>query len=32
VFTAGNYGNFAVWGRFQSDLVANSIIPAIVKR
>ena len=31
VFTAGNYGNFQVWGRFQSDLVANSIIPALTK-
>ena len=32
VFTAGNYGNFQVWGRFQSDLVANAIIPAMVLR
>ena len=31
VFTAGNYGNFQVWGRFQSDLVANAIIPALAK-
>jgi CubicO group peptidase (beta-lactamase class C family) len=31
VFTAGNYGNFQVWGRFQSDLVANAIVPALVK-
>jgi len=32
VFTAGNYGNFQVWGKFQSDLVANAVIPAIVRR
>lgn len=31
VFTAGNYGNFQVWGRFQPDLVANAIIPALAK-
>jgi len=31
VFTAGNYGNFQVWGRFQSDLVANAIVPALAK-
>jgi len=29
VFTAGNYGNFQVWGRFQSDLVANAVVPAL---
>ncbi|HEX2723720.1 MAG TPA: serine hydrolase domain-containing protein, partial [Gemmatimonadaceae bacterium] len=32
VFTAGNYGNFQVWGRFQSDLMANAIVPALVRR
>lgn len=31
VFTAGNYSNFQVWGRFQSDLVANAIIPALTR-
>jgi CubicO group peptidase (beta-lactamase class C family) len=31
VFTAGNYGNFQVWGKFQSDLTANAILPALVK-
>jgi hypothetical protein len=32
VFTAGNYGNFQVWGKFQSDLVANAIVPALTAR
>ncbi|MFN2602570.1 MAG: serine hydrolase domain-containing protein [Gemmatimonadaceae bacterium] len=31
VFTAGNYSAFQVWGRFQSDFVANAIIPALVR-
>jgi CubicO group peptidase (beta-lactamase class C family) len=31
VFTAGNYGNFQVWGPFQGALVGNAIIPALVK-
>lgn len=32
VFTASNYGNFQVWGKFQSDLVANAIVPAIARK
>jgi CubicO group peptidase (beta-lactamase class C family) len=31
VFTAGNYQNFGVWGRFRDDLVPNAIIPAITR-
>ncbi len=29
VFTAGNYGQFWIWGRFTSDIVPKEIIPAI---
>ena len=29
VFTAGDYGNFQVWGKYQSDFVANAIVPAL---
>jgi len=32
VFTAGDYGNFQTWGRFQPDFVANAIIPALTKQ
>jgi CubicO group peptidase (beta-lactamase class C family) len=32
VFTAGNYSAYNVWGRFRNDLVANTIIPAIIRR
>jgi CubicO group peptidase (beta-lactamase class C family) len=32
VFTAGNYGQYGVWGRFRDDLVTNVIIPAIRNR
>ena len=32
VFTAGDYSNFQTWGRYQSDFVANVIIPALTKR
>lgn len=32
VFTAGNYGQYGVWGRFRDDLVTNVIIPAIGDR
>ena len=31
VFTAGNYQNGGVWGRFRDDLVPNAIIPAITR-
>jgi CubicO group peptidase (beta-lactamase class C family) len=29
VFTAGNYGQFFIWGRFTSEIVPKEIIPAI---
>jgi CubicO group peptidase (beta-lactamase class C family) len=29
VFTAGNYGQYGIWGRYRDDLLANAIIPAI---
>ncbi|MEP7324867.1 MAG: serine hydrolase domain-containing protein [Gemmatimonadota bacterium] len=32
VFTAGNYGQYGVWGQFRDNLVTNVIIPAIQDR